>query len=73
MRNLKAYRTKYALTQEDMAKILNISTIAYRNKENNLSQFSLKEAKIIADKFNATIEEIFFDNDVYIKETNNTA
>lgn len=60
MRNLKALRVKYALTQEDLATILGISTMAYSNKENCKVGFTLKEAKIIADYFKLPIEEIFF-------------
>lgn len=69
LRNLKAYRIKYNLTQEDMASKLGISIVAYRNKENGHNQFTLAEAKIISDLFNASITEIFFENNVYTKET----
>lgn len=69
MRNLKSLRVKFNLTQESMAKILGISIIAYRNKENGHTQFTLGEAKIISETFKASIEEIFFEKNVYTKET----
>lgn len=57
---LKGLRAKYGLTQEDVAKKLNISTVAYRQKENGHRDFMLKESKIISELFNKDIEEIFF-------------
>ncbi|QEK12755.1 helix-turn-helix domain-containing protein [Crassaminicella thermophila] len=69
MRNLKALRVKYGLTQADMAKKLEISEVAYRNKENGYTQFTLNEARKISKIFKETIEAIFFENEVYTKET----
>jgi len=69
LRNLKAYRIKHDLTQEDMCFKLGISIVAYRNKENGHNQFTLAEAKTISDIFNASIMEIFFENEVYTTET----
>lgn len=61
MRNLKALRVKHALTQSHMAKLLKISDVSYRNKENGHTQFTLSEARKISEKFNQSIEEIFFE------------
>lgn len=69
MRNLKALRAKHNLTQADMAKTLNISQVAYRSKENGRTQFTLSEARKISKEFNQSIEEIFFENEVYDRET----
>jgi DNA-binding XRE family transcriptional regulator len=62
---LKSLRVMYDLTQEDMARKLCLSIVSYRNKENGQNDFSLKEAKIISNLFNKTIDEIFFANEVY--------
>lgn len=70
MRNLKALRTMYDLTQAELAKILGISEVAYRNKENKKTQFTLEEARKISKLFNEPIEAIFFNDKVYKKETN---
>lgn len=72
MRNLKALRVKHGFTQADIAKKLDISEVAYRKKENGYTQFTLSEAKRISDIFSKPIEEIFFENEVYTKETNKT-
>jgi len=63
------YRAKYNLSQNDLAEKLNISLPSYRNKENGKSKFSLDEAKKISDIFQKSIMEIFFETEVYNKET----
>ncbi|TCO79099.1 helix-turn-helix transcriptional regulator [Marinisporobacter balticus] len=70
MRNLKSLRVKHDLNQNKIAQKLGISVVSYRNKENEHTQFTLKEAKKISEIFNTSIEEIFFKNEVYKKETN---
>ena len=59
-RNLKAYRVKANLTQEELANKIGITTRNYISKENGKSQFKLDEAKLIADLFGTTIDELFF-------------
>jgi DNA-binding XRE family transcriptional regulator len=59
--NLKSFRVKFGMTQENMAEKLGMSTTTYSFKETEKSQFTLKEAKQIADMFNSTIDEVFFD------------
>lgn len=61
-RNLKAYRVKFGLTQVDLAKKLDITPGAYSFKETGRTQFTLKEAKLIADLFGTTIDELFFES-----------
>lgn len=52
-----------------MADLIGVSKASYSKKENGLVKFSLKEAKIIADTFDESIEEIFFNSKVTKNET----
>ncbi|WP_125154311.1 helix-turn-helix transcriptional regulator [Clostridium rectalis] len=56
---LKAYRILNGLTQKEMGEIIELSRSSYNRRENGKIPFSLEEAKIIANEFNLTIEEIF--------------
>lgn len=58
-RNLKGLRAKHNLTQSDMARIIGISIVSYNQKEKCIKQFTLKEAKIIANYFNETLDYVF--------------
>lgn len=69
LRNLKGYRAKHNITQEEIANKLGISVVAYRNKENGHTQFTLSEVKTISDLFKANIKDIFFNDEVYKEET----
>lgn len=62
--NIKIYRALHSLKQEDISKKLGITLGTYSLKESGKAQFTLGEAKIIADLFNKTIDEIFFENKV---------
>lgn len=66
---LKAYRVMLGKKQEDIAKIIGIGLNTYNLKENGKSSFSLEEAKKIADYFNTTIDDLFFNNKVNFKDT----
>lgn len=66
---LKAYRKLYDLTQEDTAKLLDISNTSYSLKESGRKDFKLSEAKCLADYFGTTVDEIFFSNSVNLKLT----
>lgn len=57
---LKSLRALKGLDQKNIAKILNISVTSYSLKENGKKPFTLQEAKLLADLFNKTIDEIFF-------------
>lgn len=61
---LKAYQVIKSVDQEEMAKILGITTRTYQNKINGITPFTLDEAKTISDFFGKSIEQIFFANDV---------
>lgn len=62
-------REQENIKQEEFADILNMSLCNYNKKESGKIRFSLIEAKIIADYFGKTIEEIFFANQVSKVET----
>jgi putative transcriptional regulator len=64
MSKLRELREEKGKTQEEMARILDISEPNYCKKESGQVKVSLLEAKKIADYFGQTIEEIFFANDV---------
>lgn len=59
---LRELRVSQNISGEELAQILNLTKATYSKKENGLVKFSLEEAKLIADKFNKKIEEIFFEN-----------
>lgn len=71
MRNnfLKGLRVMKGLTQDDMAELLNISVKTYSRKESGNSDFTLTESKTIADLFEKTIDEIFFNKKCNAKGT----
>ncbi|MFL0196452.1 helix-turn-helix transcriptional regulator [Clostridium sp. WILCCON 0269] len=66
---VKELRTNKKLTCEQMANLIGVSKATYSKKENGLIKFSLKESKIIADEFNKSIEDIFFNSIVSKIET----
>lgn len=69
-KTLKAYRQLLNKTQKDMAELLGIGLTSYNQKENGKKPFTLSEARIIADHFNESIENIFFTNKVNFVNTN---
>ena len=70
-KTLKAYRQLLNKTQKDMAELLGIGLTSYNQKENGKKPFTLSEARIIADHFNESIENIFFANTVNFSNTYN--
>ena len=56
---LKAKRTEYQLTQEEVAKRIGISTPTYIDKENGKRQFNLNEIKQLLVLFQCKFEDIF--------------
>lgn len=69
MNRLRLMREQRNIKQEKIAGILGISLGNYNKKESGKIRFSLNEAKLIADFFDTTIEEIFFTNKVSKNET----
>ncbi|MGW7889949.1 helix-turn-helix transcriptional regulator [Staphylococcus xylosus] len=57
--NLIKLRKEKEYTQEDIAKLLNISTEGYRLKESGKNQFKSDEMFIIAEFFDGNIGDIF--------------
>lgn len=56
---LDSIRRSKKITQEDMAKLLDIDVRTYQNKEKGVTQFKQNEMFIIAKFFNKKIDEIF--------------
>ena len=74
--NLREIRNNRNISALDMAKVLGLQTrAAYYKKESGLIKFSLEEANAISQYLNMKIEDIFFDDEVAIIETddNHTA
>ncbi|SCJ53375.1 Helix-turn-helix domain [uncultured Clostridium sp.] len=67
--NLVVLRCIKGLKQKDISDYLGIALQTYCNKENGNREFSLSEAKKLSDLFNCTIDEIFFDNEVFKMNT----
>lgn len=59
--NLRLIRTEKSVTAKKMSELLSLKTkAAYYKKEIGMVNFTLNEAKIVADFFGMPIEEIFF-------------
>ena len=57
MDNLKQLRKNNKISQEEMARTLNISLRAYQLKEKGESELKLSELIILADKFNMNLTD----------------
>lgn len=67
---LRAVRVRRRISCEKMAEMLGLETkSAYSKKENGNVKFTLFEAKTISEFFNMRIEDIFFEDEVSLKET----
>lgn len=70
-RKLKAERELKAVNQSDVAKFLGISSNTYWNKENGKTEFTVSEAKKLAEYFGVSVVDLFFketDNEKFTKE-----
>jgi DNA-binding XRE family transcriptional regulator len=68
---LRVIRNKAHIPAKEMADLLGLKTeAAYYKKENGAIRISIEEAKLIADKLDMPIEDIFFNNEVSLLETN---
>lgn len=54
-------RRENRLRQKDMAIVLRIDTVTYQRKESGKADFTLTEAKKLAQYFNTTLDELFGD------------
>jgi DNA-binding XRE family transcriptional regulator len=70
---LKAYRSLKGKKQEDIAKLIGVGLNTYNFKENGKNSFTLSEAKTIADFFNTTIDDLFFNSGVNFENTFKTS
>ena len=61
MLKLKGKRVEKGLTQEGIAKLLNMEKSAYARKENGQVQFRLDEVKKILEILECNFEDIFLD------------
>ncbi|CAK7025171.1 helix-turn-helix domain-containing protein [Tissierella sp.] len=59
-RKLKGLMVEYDITQEELAKVIGISSRAINYKINGERDFTLKEAQMISGYFKRPIEDIFF-------------
>ena len=57
METLKRLRKSNKISQEEMARTLNISLRAYQLKEKGESELKLSELIILADKFNMNLTD----------------
>lgn len=57
--NLIKLRKEYKETQANIAKLIGVTTSAYRSKELGNTQFKSDEMFIIAEHYNKSISEIF--------------
>ena len=72
---LRELRKEKGLTCEDMAKLLGLDTkAAYSKKELGRTKFSLDDARQVSRVLGKSIDDIFFTNEVSLKDTKrNTA
>lgn len=56
---VRGKRCEMHLSQEDVAKLLNITTKTYNLKENGNGEFSVEEALILMNTFHCKFEDIF--------------
>ncbi len=73
MRKVKVARMMSGLKQCDVAEVLGVSRQMYNKKENGNSSFSLEQALIVAKLFGTTTEELFYEEVVNSKLTNEQA
>jgi transcriptional regulator with XRE-family HTH domain len=72
---LRELRKEKGMTCEDMARLLGLDTkAAYSKKELGRTKFSLDDAKKVSRALGRSIDDIFFTNEVSLKDTKrNTA
>ena len=67
---LRDIRNRKNISAREMANLLGLKTeAAYYKKESGLIKFSLEEARLVANKLDLTVEEIFFSQNVAKSET----
>lgn len=72
--NLKQLREQNNLTQVQMTKLLGLKYKSHYNQiENGKIAMSLEMARKIADIFNKSVDEIFFEKKVHVTRTSSIA
>jgi len=67
---LREIRNKKGVTARDMADLLGLMTeAAYYKKETGIIKFSIEEAKLVSNRLETPIDEVFFADEVSAKET----
>lgn len=59
MNNVKYYRVKNKITQEEMARVMNITQQYYSLKEKGVRGFSVEELFILEEVLDVSISELF--------------
>lgn len=68
--NLRKIRNKKKIPAFEMTRLLGLKTVAaYYKKETGAIKFTLEEARIISERLNMNIEDIFFEEEVSNMET----
>jgi len=65
---LKGVIAQNEMTHKEIADLINVATNTFSRKINNTTPFTLVEAKIIADFFEMTIDELFFCDEVAVRK-----
>lgn len=57
--NIKAERARSGFTQDEIAKVLNISRITYRKIENTPTRYSFTKLEALAEAFGCNVTDFF--------------
>jgi len=69
---LRTIRNNKSVSAREMAELLGLKTAAaYYKKETGAIRISMFEAKLISERLNMSIEDIFFADEVSVTETKN--
>lgn len=60
-KNLYVRRREDGIKQKEIAALLNMHPVTYNLKENGNSEFTLGEAKFLANYFDCTLDDLFGD------------
>jgi len=66
--NMKAYRVRSGLTQDNIAKLLGISRATYNDYETNPQSVKVETYRKIADILNCDLVDFFIKNNVTISD-----
>jgi len=67
---LRELRKSKGISAKDMAELLGLGTkAAYYKKESGMTRFTLYEARLIAERLGTTIDQLFFADEVSLKDT----